>query len=109
MTVRRASKAGRRADALTGRRIETVRARNSAVFFVDVTLRPGTVSYVEVAPRVGNITATAVGALVGGLIDAAASENGKTGPFSVALLDQAAGAFMLGIQARAPGNRPGAL
>jgi hypothetical protein len=105
MTVRRASKAGRRADALTGRRIETVPARNSAVFSVDVTLRPGTVSYVEVAPRVGNITATAVG----GLIDAAASENGKTGPFSVALLDQAAGAFMLGIEAKAPGNRPGAL
>jgi uncharacterized protein DUF2846 len=64
-------------------------------FSVDVTLRPGSVSYIEVAPRPGNIMATAVGGLAGGLIDAAASDNGNSGRFSVALMDEMAGVALL--------------
>jgi hypothetical protein len=60
-----------------------------------VTLRPDSVAYVQVAPRAGNVMATAVGGLVGGALNAAASQDGGSGPFSVALLDQAAGGAMV--------------
>jgi hypothetical protein len=64
-------------------------------YAIEVPVRAGSTSYVEVAPRGGNITATAVGGMVGGLMESAAAGEGKGGPFSLALMDQAAGAALL--------------
>ena len=46
-------------------------------------------------PRMRAAAAAAVGGLAGAVIEAAVADDGKSGPFSIKLLDQAAGAAML--------------
>lgn len=60
-----------------------------------VNVQAGSLTYVEVAPRPGNVAAVAMVGLVGGMLDAATSQDGKAGTFSLALMDPAAGAALL--------------
>jgi len=62
-------------------------------YSVDVVLRPGGVAYVELAPHAGHIIASAIGGVAGGLIAASTSNN--SGRFTLAVLDEKAGAAML--------------
>jgi hypothetical protein len=62
---------------------------------INVPVRPGSVTYVEVRPNLGRAAAMALGGIAGGAIAAASSGEGKSGAFTLALMDQAAGAALL--------------
>ncbi len=55
----------------------------------------GSSAYVAVAPRASYLAAGMAAGLVGTMIEAAASEEEKAGPYSLTLLDPAAGAALL--------------
>lgn len=64
-------------------------------YSIEVPVRAGSTSYVEVAPRASAVAATAVAGLVGAMIETASSDEGKAGPFSLALMNQAVGTALL--------------